>query len=106
MHFRGCLYWARLPGDPKRRPVLIVSPDPRNQAALSVVVIPATTARRLGPWHVSLRQGEGGLPRASILKCEDITTLPKDWLHEEVGGPLSSQRMMEVVDGIKFALDL
>jgi mRNA interferase MazF len=103
--FRGSLYWTKLPRESKQRPVLVVSPDARNQGASSVVVIPATSVKRLGPWHVTLQRGEGGLPRASVLKCEDPMTIAKDMLGDEIGS-LSARRMQEVVDGIKFALDL
>lgn len=105
MLLRGHLYWAEVPGERKPRPVLVISPDARNRGASTVVVIPATTVRRLGPWHVALRRGEGGLPRASVLKCEDPMTVPEDALTEEIGS-LSASRVQEVVDGIRFALEL
>jgi mRNA-degrading endonuclease toxin of MazEF toxin-antitoxin module len=91
---RGCLYWARLD---KRRPVLVLSPDYRNELASDVIVIPCSTNLRLSPTHVLLRKAEGGLTTASVLKCEQITTLHK----EDVGGvalgrPLSAKRLVEV----------
>ncbi len=85
--------------------MLVISPDARNQGASTVVVIPASSVQRLGPWHVALRSGEAGLPRASVLKCEDPMTIAKDMLGDEIGS-LSAKRMREVVEGIKFALDL
>jgi mRNA-degrading endonuclease toxin of MazEF toxin-antitoxin module len=91
---RGCLYWARLD---KRRPVLVLSPDYRNELASDVIVIPCSTSLRLSPTHILLRKAEGGLTTASVLKCEQITTL-----HEEdvggaaIGRPLSAKRLVEV----------
>lgn len=107
MFERGRLYWCRLPDDPKRRPVLVVSPDLRNELATDVVVVPATTVKRPGPWHVSLRKGEGGLPRPSVLKCEQPATVRKTRLASEpIGGRLSSSRMAEVSAAIVRALAL
>lgn len=60
---RGLLYWARLD---KRRPVLVLSPDYRNEHASDVIVVPSSTRLRPAPTHVPLRKGEGGLPEASM----------------------------------------
>lgn len=91
---RAHLYWARLD---KRRPVLVVSPDVRNARANDVIVVPCSTVLRPSPTHVTVRRGEGGLPFASVLKCEQITTLPQSDLDDEaLGGALSGARMMEV----------
>lgn len=101
---RGRLYWARLPVD-KRRPVLVVSPDLRNQLAGDVLVVPLTTVLRAGPWHVRLRKGEGGVAAPSMIKCEQITTLRREMLGEAALGPaLSVRRMAAVERGILRAI--
>jgi len=101
---RGHLYWARLPED-KRRPVLIVSPEARNEHASDVIVIPVSTVLRQGPWHVPLRRREGGLPLASIAKCEQITTLPRDLIDDTpLGAALAPARMEEVERAILRAI--
>ena len=74
MQKRGHLYWAEMD---KRRPVLVISTDSRNERASDVVVIPCSTAMRPAPTHVFVARGEGGLPQNSVLKCEQITTLKK-----------------------------
>lgn len=96
---RGCLYWVRIPGEPgrKRRPALVISIDVRNQLASDVLVIPCSTTDRPAPTHVRLRKGEGGLSRRSVLKCEQITTLPKDYLvAAALGGPLAGKLLAQV----------
>ena len=99
---RGCLYWVRLD---KRRPALLLSPDARNKHASDVIVVPASTVLRAGPWHVRLRKGEGGVPAASVLKCEQITTLPKDCLEPQpLGTPLSPIRIGEVERAVLRAI--
>lgn len=101
---RGRIYWARLPGD-KRRPVVVVSPEARNALASDVLVVPVSSVLREGPWHVRLGRGEGGLPRASILKCEQITTLRKDRISPDpLGPPLAERRMSAVERGVLRAI--
>jgi mRNA interferase MazF len=104
---RGYVYWVRMPEEDKKRPALVLSHDIRNDRAPTVVVIPCTTVRRLGPWHVPLRKGEGGLRVSSVAKCEDITLLSKDKLAEgSLGGPVSNERLVQIRDAILRALDL
>jgi len=89
----------------KRRPVLVISPDYRNAHASDVLVIPCTTNRRPAPTHVPLRRREGGSPTAAMLKCEQITTLPRgDVDPSPLGGSLSQRRLEEVERGVLRAL--
>jgi mRNA-degrading endonuclease toxin of MazEF toxin-antitoxin module len=82
---RGRLYWVSLD---KRRPALVLSPDYRNDHAGDVIVIPCSTRLRPAPTHVLLRRGQGGLRESTVLKCEQITTLPKSDVHSALGSPL------------------
>ena len=104
---RGCLYWVVIPGEPgdKRRPALVVSIDARNRLANDVLVIPASTTLRVAPTHVRLRKGTGGMRMDSVLKCEQITTLPKSLLSQAaLGGPLSAGLLEEVERGVLRAI--
>ncbi len=104
---RGCLYWVAIPGEPgeKQRPALVVSVDARNRLANDVLVIPASTTLRVAPTHVRLRKGTGGIRMDSVLKCEQITTLPKGLLSESaLGGPLSVGLLQEVERGVLRAI--
>jgi mRNA interferase MazF len=104
---RGCLYWVVVPGEPgdKQRPALVVSIDARNRLANDVLVIPASTTLRVAPTHVRVRKGTGGMRMDSVLKCEQITTLPKDLLSESaLGGPLSAGLLEEVERGVLRAI--
>lgn len=70
-----------------------------------MIVIPASTVMREGPWHVRLKKGEGGLAAPSVLLCEQITTIPKDCLDTTaLGGPLSSVRIGEVERAVLRAI--
>jgi mRNA-degrading endonuclease toxin of MazEF toxin-antitoxin module len=99
---RGHLYRAHLD---KLRPVLVFSPDYRNERASDVIVVPLTTRLRKAPTHVRLRKGEGGIPEASVLKCEQITTLPREWLETRpLGGPLSARQLAEAERAVLHAI--
>jgi mRNA-degrading endonuclease toxin of MazEF toxin-antitoxin module len=98
-----------LPGEPgrKKRPAVVVSVNARNRLADDVLVIPASTTLRLAPTHVRLRKGTGGLRADSVLKCEQITTLPKALLSESaLGGPLSAALLEEVEKGVLRAIGI
>lgn len=104
---RGHLYWVRIPDEPggKRRPALVVSPDSRNRLANDVIVIPVSSVLREAPTHVRLRVREGGLPRPSVAKCEQITTLRRDRLvPRPLGGNVTSGRMVEIEKAVLRAI--
>ena len=104
---RAHLYWVRVPDEPggKRRPALVVSPDVRNRLASDVIVVPISSVVRDAPTHVRLRPREGGLVRASVAKCEQITTLRRDrLLPRPLSGALSPARMVEVEKAILRAI--
>ena len=99
---RGSVHWVRMD---KRRPAIIVSPTGRNLAASDVIVVPCFSAGRPMRWHVDLGKGEGGLPHASAAKCEQVTTLPKVDIDEELG-VLSDGRMREIEAALVSALGI
>lgn len=93
---RGHVYFAKMPGE-KRRPVIILSPNARNERAHDLIVAPLTSTLRPSPTHVRLRPGEGGALVASVIACERITTLECEVIEERpLGGPLSDRRMEEI----------
>jgi mRNA interferase MazF len=104
-HFsRGVLFWARLD---KRRPVLVVSHEARNQHANDLVVVPCSTHLRPMVWHVLLDKAEGGLLAPSVAKCEQVTTVRKTELEPTpLGAALSAQRMREIERAIVSALGI
>lgn len=99
---RGYVYLAHLD---KLRPVLVISPNVRNELASDVIVVPCSTILSTAPTHVRLRRGEGGLPEASVLKCEQITTLHKDDVRRHaLGGPVPAKKVLEVERAILRAI--
>lgn len=101
---RGVLYWAHLD---KRRPVLVLSPDYRNERANDVIVVPGSTVIREAPTHVILAKGEGGLRTRTVLKCEQVTTLPKhDIEPRAIGTRLGAVRLANVERALLQAIGI
>ncbi len=104
---RGYVYWVRVSDEPnaKKRPALVLSLDVRNRLAADVIVVPISSVLREAPTHVRLRAREGGLPRSSMAKCEQTTTLRRDRLSSKaLGETLSSRRMVEVEKAVLRAI--
>ena len=99
---RGFAYWATLD---KRRPVIVLSPDYRNEHASDVIVVPCSTRLRFAPTHVGLRKSEGGVPQPSVVHCEQVATLRKEVLSPTpLGRALSPSRMAEIERGVLRAI--
>jgi len=107
---RGEIYLVNLsskPKDIKNRPALVVSLDIRNELANDIIVVPLSTNLRSSPTHVLLQEGEGGLSKASMAKCEQVTTIDKFLL---IRGPfavkISNERVKEIEKAIMIAIGL
>lgn len=107
------MWWADL-GEPVGsvagyvRPVVVISSDQFNDSEIRTLVVVAITSNlRLGkaPGNVALRQGEAGLPKASVINVSQIATVNKfalvTWL-----GDLPSDRIDELAAGIRRSLML
>ena len=112
---RGDVFWAELAprsGSEQRgrRPVVIVSHDGFNEAAgwRSLIVVPVSTSptqAQRGPTAVPLAAGTGGLRRAGVALCHQVTTLDRDKLTRRLG-MLRQDTLASIEDGLKAALDL
>lgn len=107
---RGEIYLVNLPSKPKdnkNRPALVVSQDIRNKLASDIIVVPLSTNLRPAPTHVLLSDGEGGLSRQSMAKCEQVTTIDKSLLIKgPFAGRISAYKMREVEKAIMIAIGL
>jgi mRNA-degrading endonuclease toxin of MazEF toxin-antitoxin module len=85
--------------------VLVISVNARNERANDLIVVPCSTTLREAPTHVRLRRGEGGVRAACVLKCEQITTLPKDDVEASpLGGAIGPDRLVEVERAVLRAI--
>ena len=107
---RGEIYLVKLPGHPrdrKARPALVVSLDIRNQLANDVMVVPLTTTLRTSPTHVRIEQREGGLDHVSMAKCEQLTTLDREFLlRGPFAGKVSDTTMADIERAIMRAIGI
>ena len=88
------------------RPGLVVSVDPFNEGPADLVVLlPITTTSRGIPFHVALVPPEGGLDRASHVKCEDVRSVARERLTRRVG-QVSPATMKAVEDRLRILLGL
>ncbi len=105
---RGETYLVNLPSKPKdikNRPALVVSLDIRNKLANDIIVIPLSTNLRPSPTHILLQEGEGGLSKASMAKCEQVTTIDKSLLISgPFAGKISDEKMNEIDKAIMIAI--
>ena len=93
------------PKDSKNRPAVVVSMDIRNKLAGDIIVVPLSTTLRQSPTHVLLKEGEGGLVKSSMAKCEQLTTIDKALLiRGPFAGRISDGKMKEMEKAIMIAI--
>lgn len=81
----------------KTRPALIIQNDVGNTHSPATIVAAITsTAREAYPYEVSLKAGEGGLPKDSIVLLNQVRTIDKKRLGKKLG--MASPETMKKVD--------
>ncbi len=91
----------------KTRPCLVVQNDVGNQFASTTIVAAITSnTGRPYPFTVSLNQGEGNLPKDSLVLCNQIRTISKSHRIAKNLGRLGPKRMRQVDDALKVSLGL
>ena len=100
------MYTPGQPDDPHQpRPALVVSDEVRNSMRDDLIVVPMFSTGRAGPTRVSLSAGTGNLPHDSVLFCEEITTIDRDFLADgPLGLPVGTAKLQEVVRAIRRAI--
>ncbi len=89
-----------------RRPALVVSVDEFNHGPADlVVVVPLTTKDKGIPFHVGIRPPEGGVDRPSYIKCEDVRSVSKERLVEQLGS-VDAGTLAQVEDRLRILLGL
>lgn len=93
-----------------RRRVLVVSRERINQLLNVVNVVPLTSLkspeRKIYPNEALLPAGTGDLAQDSIALCYQIRTLDKSRLLTWVGQVADSRIRMQVVEALRFQLDI
>ena len=108
---QGEVHWVDF-GTPRgsepgfRRPCVVVQNNAFNASRISTVVVVSITGNlRLGQafGNVTLRMGEAGLPKRSVVNISRIATVDRSMLDGRVGS-LSRARFNEVLQGLHALL--
>jgi len=104
---QGEIYWLDL-GEPNGsgpgylRPYVVIQNDVMNHSRIATAVVCGITSslrRATSPGNVLLDEGEGGLPRRSVVNVSQLYTVDKSALTDMIGS-LSSHRVRQIVSGI------
>jgi mRNA-degrading endonuclease toxin of MazEF toxin-antitoxin module len=106
---RGEIWKGYTPGQPddphQPRFLLVLSLDVRNRSTDDIIAIPIFTRGALGPPRVPITAGEGGIPHDSVLFCDEITTIDRDFLESgPLGPPVSDDLLLQVVLAVHNAI--
>lgn len=103
---RGDLFWIAVDEDrgTYAHPHVVVQEDVFNRSRITTVIVCALTTN-LGkasePGNVLLDEGEGNLPKRSVVVVSQIDAVEKARLGERIGS-LSQERVDQIVAGLRF----
>ena len=100
---RGEIWWLEHP-DAGRRPACILTRQAAIAVLYAVLVAPATRTVRGIPTEVTLDQRDG-FEAVCAINCDELVTIDKSRL-ERRRGALSTARLSELDDALRFALQL
>ena len=101
---RGEVWWVDLPAPAGRRPAVLLSRDAAYRVRAAITVVPITRTVRNIPVEVVLDRSDG-MPARCVVNLDDITTLPKVLIKQRITD-LSTEKIRQVDEAIRFALDL
>lgn len=88
------------------RPAVIIQNDTGNRfSSTTIVAAISTQTARAYPFQVLISAQESGLPRDSIIKCEQLQTVDQHRLGR-LAGALSPRKMQEVDEALHRSLGL
>lgn len=88
----------------KARPVLVLTRELVRPHLDTVTVAPITTTIRGLSTEVPV-DATNGLAQASVVSCDNVTTIPRTALGKQIGGLLDPQEQL-LGDAIRAAFDL
>ena len=109
---QGGVYWLET-GDPLgsapgfRRPYVVVQSDLYNDTTLQTVVVCGLTSnvrRANAPGNILLDEGEGNLPKRSVVNVTQLITVDRRELTDYIGS-LSARRIREIYRGLQLLLE-
>jgi mRNA interferase MazF len=101
---RGDVRWYTFKPPDKQRPVLVLTRSSVIGYLSEVTVAPITSTIRDIPSEVHLDEGDG-MPGECAVNVDHLQTVPKDRVGKLITA-LSPDKLTEVKNAIRFALDL
>jgi mRNA interferase MazF len=101
---RGDVCWYAFKSPDRKRPVLILTRDSAIGILNSVTIAPITSTIRSIPTEVVLTEADG-LPNTCAANFDNLQTVPKSQIRNRIAH-LTSQKMLEAVAALNFALEL
>ncbi len=68
-----------------------------TELADDVTVVPIFSGGAIGPTHIALPAGQGGIRKASVLFCEEIATIDRRFLARGPWGERVDAELLDVV---------
>jgi mRNA interferase MazF len=106
---QGDIFWVELdepagsePG--YSHPHLVIQNNVFNTSRINTTIVCALTSnlkRAQVPGNVLLEQGEGNLPKQSVVVVSQVFTIDKSQLGEYIGA-LSAQRVTQILAGLRL----
>ena len=92
----------------KKRPVVVVSIDIRNQYTSTVLVVPFSSdlSQAANPSRTLIKKGEGGLDVDSVAMCDLLTNIEKRYLERDPNGEISSESFKRILQAIQIAIGI
>ncbi len=109
---QGEIYWIDLgvpsgSGPGYHHPHVVIQNNVFNSSRINTLVVCALTSnlrRGEAPGNVVLPEGEGGLPKPSVVIVSQLFTVDKHQLGDYIG-TLSTRRVRQIIDGVKLVLE-
>jgi mRNA interferase MazF len=109
---QGDVVWVSLPNaygsaPEGRRPALVLQHNRFNRTRIATAVVVAITSKLKYaglPGNVRLRNGEAGLPRASVVNVMQVATIDRELIGPRLGA-LTPARLDQVWSGVRLVCE-
>jgi len=109
---QGDIYWIELdepigsePG--YVHPHVVIQNNVFNASKINTVIVCALSSnikRAQSPGNVLLEQGEGDLPKQSVVLASQVFTVDKSHIRELIG-TISEKRVRQILDGVSLLIE-
>lgn len=102
---RNDIVWADLGPPAGRRPVCVLTRNAAIEVLASVTCAPITRTIRSIPSEVEIGP-EQGLSEACVISCDNVITIPLDYLDDDPVGHLDEVTRAQLDAALRYSLDI